>query len=111
MKRFIKVEGKWIDTYTVAKELDIDFVVDNDKIVWRCFLDDGVEERCGPLQGESDVIGEIKKFIRLEDGRVLRVCDEPHQPDNVCAYIDYPYFEVFSMEDIVETADTREELE
>jgi len=51
-----------------------------------------------------------KKFIKLKDGRILRVCDGHQQPDNVCAYIDYPYFEVFKNELVVATADTKEEL-
>ena len=59
MKRFIKIEGKWIDTNNSA-ELDIEYVVDDNKIVWRYFLDDDVEEYCGPLQGESDTLEDVK---------------------------------------------------
>ena len=54
----------------------------------------------------------IKKYIKLTDGRILEVItDSNTQPDNVPAYVQYPYYDVFKKEQIVATADTKEELE
>ena len=54
MKRYIKLEGKWIDTYNSA-ELDIEYYLSDDGYIYRYFHEDDVEECCGKLQGESDI--------------------------------------------------------
>ena len=52
MKRYIKLNGRWIDTNNSA-EMDIYYYRDGDYI-WRVFEEDNVEECCGLLENESD---------------------------------------------------------